>query len=60
MFVYRNGVLCKLVKDTFCPIIPDCTSITVNVVLGDLHASALGGHLGYRKLLRQVQGRFYW
>ena len=47
-------MLCKLVKDTFCPIVPDCRSSTVSVILGDLHSSALGGHLGYRKLLRLV------
>ena len=54
MFVFRIDVLCKLVKDTFCPIVPDYHSSTVNVILSDLHSSALGGHLGYRKLLRLV------
>ena len=40
-------MLCKLVKDVFCPIVPDSTSSTIDVILGDLHAAALGGHLGY-------------
>ena len=60
MFVYRNGILCKLVADHFCPVLPDFTSNTVNVVFSDLHASSLGGHLGYRKLLKLAQSRFYW
>ena len=51
MFVYRNGILCKLVHDHFCPVLPDNKSSTVQVLLSDLHSSALGGHLGYRKLL---------
>ena len=51
MYVYRNDLLCKLVKDHFCPVLPDNKSSTVQVLLHDLHSSALGGHLGYRKLL---------
>ena len=51
MFVYRNGILCKLVQDHFCPILPDNKSSTVQVLLSDLHSSALGGHLGFKKLL---------
>ena len=46
--------------DHFCPIIPDVNSTTIDVILSDLHASALGGHLGRRKLLAEVQRRFYW
>ena len=44
-------MLCKLVGDHFCPVLPDKGSTTVQVVLGDLHSSSLGGHLGARKLL---------
>ena len=47
-------MLCKLVGDHFCPVLPDNTSSTIDVVLSDLHSSALGGHLGYRKLLKLV------
>ena len=43
--------MCKLVNDTFCPVIPDCTGSTVEIILSDLHGSALDGHLGYRRLL---------
>lgn len=51
VYVYRNDILCKLVGDTFCPIIPDPESSTVHVILSDLHSSALGGHFGLKKLL---------
>jgi hypothetical protein len=30
------------------------------MVLSDLHNSALGGHLGFKKLLKIVSARFYW
>ena len=60
VFEFRNGLLCKLVADHFCPVLPDCHSNTVRVVLSDLHSSALGGHLGYRKLLKLASSRFYW
>ena len=46
--------------DHFCPVLPDNKSSTVDVVLSDLHASALGGHLGARKLLKLVQRKFYF
>ncbi len=54
MYVFRNGVLCKLVGDTFCPIIPSSESPSVRVVLADLHSSALAGHFGVKKLLKLV------
>ena len=60
LYVWRNDVLCKLVGDHFCPVLPDNQSSTIDVVLSDLHSSALGGHLGYRKLLKLVQSRFYF
>ena len=53
-------MLCKLVDDTFCPVIPEASSSSVDVILSDLHNSALGGHLGFRKLLQAVSKRFYW
>jgi hypothetical protein len=56
----RNGLVCKLVGDTFCPIIPTPDSSSITVILNDLHSSALGGHLGFKKLLKAVSSRFYW
>ncbi|MDY6966902.1 MAG: integrase zinc binding domain-containing protein, partial [Halobacteriota archaeon] len=50
----------KLVDDHFCPVIPDSSSSSVHVILSDLHNSALGGHLGFKKLLKAVSARFYW
>ena len=29
-------------------------------MLSDLHSSALGGHLGFKKLLKAVSKRFFW
>ncbi len=54
MFVFRNSILCKLVWDTFCPVIPSSDSPSVRVLLADLHASALAGHFGVKKLLKLV------
>ncbi len=52
MFVFRNDISCKLVGDTFCPIIPSSESPSVILVLGDLHSSALSGHIGVKELLK--------
>lgn len=60
MYQLRNGLLCKLVGDHFCPVVPDRTSSTVQVILSDLHSSGLGGHVGRKKLLQLVKSRFYW
>jgi hypothetical protein len=60
VFQFRNELLCKLVGDHFCPIVPDWKSSTVTVILHDLHSSALGGHLGRKKLLLLVKRRFYF
>ena len=50
--MFRDDILCKLVEDVFCPIIPTSNSPSVRVVLADLHASALAGHLGAKKMLK--------
>ena len=47
----RDGIVCKVVGDYFAPVIPNDDKDLVGVILRDLHASALGGHLGKRKLL---------
>jgi predicted alpha/beta-fold hydrolase len=45
--------------DYFCPVVPrECDLIAQ--ILRDLHASSLGGHLGFLKLYKIVQKRFYW
>jgi hypothetical protein len=54
-FQFRDKVLCKLVYDTFCPVVPDQRSNTVSLILHELHSSALGGHMGSKKLLKLVK-----
>ena len=56
---FHDGVLCKIVGDTFCPVIPHNGTLVL-VILRELHSSALGGHLGKAKLLKQVRRQFYW
>jgi hypothetical protein len=53
-FQYRNGLLCKLIDDHFCPVLPDPSSSSIHVILSDMHNSALGGHLGFKKLMKIV------
>ena len=53
-FQYRHGVLCKLIDSHFCPVIPTSNSSSIKVILSDLHNSSLGGHLGFKKLLKAV------
>lgn len=40
----------KLVGDTFCPVIPTDDKSLVQIILEDLHSSALGGHMGPKKM----------
>ena len=56
----RDGLLCRLVADHFCPVIPVGDEDIINVILRDYHASALGGHLSTKKLLAKVKKKFYW
>ena len=42
-------MLCKLLHDYFAPVVP-LKSDLINQILRDLHASSLGGHLGFVKL----------
>ena len=55
----RDGVVCKLVYDEFAPVIPGNDTLR-SVILREYHASALGGHMGEKKLLATVRRRFYW
>lgn len=56
----RDGILCKLIGDTFCPVIPPDDVDLLHVVLADYHSAALGGHLGAKKLLKKVSKKFYF
>ena len=49
----RDGVVCKLVYDEFAPVIPGNDTLR-SVILREYHASALGGHMGEKKLLATV------
>ena len=60
VFQFRDDVLCKLVADVFCPVLPKSDVALIDCVLADLHSSALGGHVGPKKLLKLCQKRFYW
>jgi hypothetical protein len=59
-YASRNGVLCKLVGDVFCPVVPTDDQSLIQIILEDLHASALGGHMGPKKMVRLLQKRVYW
>ena len=50
--MYRFDVLCKLVDGISCLVLPTSTSPSRQVVLADLHASALAGHFGAKKTLK--------
>ena len=49
-YQHRNGVVRKLVYDEFAPVIPGNNTLH-SVILREYHASALGGHMGEKKLL---------
>ena len=59
-FSIRNGLVVKLVSDQFVPVIPGDAQELQEAILRELHASALGGHLGRRKLDELVKKRFFW
>ena len=56
---YRDWVLCKLIGDHFAPIVPR-DDVLVQIILCDIHASALGGHLAEAKMLAKAKSMFYW
>ena len=53
-YQYRHDILCKLVDDNFCAVVATSESTSVKVILSDLHNSSLGGHFGFKKLLKAV------
>ena len=44
----------KLVADNFCPVIPGSDTNLKHVIMRDIHASALGGHMGVKKMLKFI------
>ena len=56
---FHDSVLCKIVGDTFCLVISRNGTLVLVIII-ELHSSALGGHIGKAKLLKQVRWCFYW
>ena len=52
LYSYRMGVLCRLIGDYYAPVIPPTASELIRAILSELHASALGGHLSFKKMLQ--------
>ena len=50
----------RLINDYYAPVVPASDRELVNVILLELHASALGGHLAYRKMYDLCKSRFWW
>ena len=59
-FAVRNNVYCKLIADYHAPIIPVLASDFKKLVFLELHASALGGHLGLFKMKKLIEKKFVW
>ena len=57
---YRMGVLCKLLGDYYAPVIPPNDDVLIESILSELHSSALGGHLSFKKMLAICKKRFWW
>lgn len=49
-FAVRNGVVCKLKGDYHAPVIPSNAEDLKNLILVEIHASGLGGHLSVAKM----------
>ena len=59
-FALRNNVVCKLINDYYAPVIPPSCTDLKQLICMELHASGLGGHLGFDKMYRECKKRFYW
>lgn len=42
------------------PVIPSDDVSLIQIILSDLHSSALGGHMGPKKMLALLKKRAYW
>ena len=59
-FAVRNGIFCKLIKDYRAPIILVIAVDFKKLLLLEVHASALGGHMGLFKMRKLLEKRFFW
>ena len=59
-FAVRNGIFCKLINDYHAPIVPVTATDFKKLILLEVHASALGGHLGLFKMHKLIEKRFFW
>ena len=53
-------MLCRLVEDAYIPVLPSADRELVDAVCAELHNTALGGHLGVRKMYSMCKKRFWW
>ena len=59
-FEMQKGVLVRIDGARVLPVIPGDATELKAMILKELHASPLGGHLGQRKLHKLVSSRFFW
>lgn len=55
MYSERNGVVCRLINDYYAPVIPPTDEDLKRLILLELHASNLGGHLSAGKMYAQCK-----
>ena len=56
----RNGAVVRLVHKNWVFVLPSDAVNLRNLILRELHATALGGHLGRKKLEGLVRKRVWW
>ena len=59
-YALRNEVVCKLVQDYYAPVIPPSDLDLKRLIMLELHASGLGGHVSSDKMLHAARTRFFW
>ena len=59
-FAVRNGIFCKLINDYHASNAPVNAADFKKLLLLEVHASALGGHLRLFKMRKLIEKRFYW